>query len=116
LVILRLSSHNEINLGDDISPEAINFIKSLLHRDPENRPTATEALKDPWLTQERVQPDGVDRNVSFLSRSSPFADKVPPKKLVKHDSDRVNAFRRFLQRIKDLKAHRNHPQSKVHDL
>ncbi|KAF8564968.1 hypothetical protein P879_07292, partial [Paragonimus westermani] len=33
-----------------LSPKLIKFTKRLLHPDPSKRPTAAEALKDPWLT------------------------------------------------------------------
>ncbi|KAI9366354.1 kinase-like domain-containing protein [Pilaira anomala] len=36
----------------NISPDARAFIRKCLSRKPENRPTATEALKDVWMTSE----------------------------------------------------------------
>jgi serine/threonine protein kinase len=34
---------------DNISPEAIQFVKSLLQCDPAARPSAPEALQSPWM-------------------------------------------------------------------
>lgn len=34
----------------NVSPQAKNFIKALLHPDPVKRPTAVQAYEDPWLT------------------------------------------------------------------
>lgn len=40
---------------DNISQEAKNFILTALDLDPETRPTATELLKDPWITSKELQ-------------------------------------------------------------
>mmetsp|Transcript_8392 Transcript_8392/g.17413 ORF Transcript_8392/g.17413 Transcript_8392/m.17413 type:complete len:163 (+) Transcript_8392:60-548(+) len=37
---------------DKISPAAIDFIKRLLDKDPDRRPSAAEAMEDPWITHE----------------------------------------------------------------
>jgi len=39
---------------DHISEGAIDFIKRLLQLDPDKRPSASEALQDPWLNQKKV--------------------------------------------------------------
>lgn len=98
---------------DDTSPEAINFIRSLLQIDPARRPSASDALKDPWLTQEKVQPEGVDKRASFLPTSDPSTAGVSLKKQVRHNTERAGPFRRFMQRIKHGKEtahhHSHHP-------
>ena len=37
-----------------VSDEAKNFVRKLLDRDPESRPTARAALLHPWLTQSKA--------------------------------------------------------------
>lgn len=89
---------------DYISPEAIAFIKRLTTKDPETRPTAAEALTDPWIQQAEVQPKGIDRRASFIPQSSPQARQVSKERLVQHnDRPLANAFRGFMDRIKQRK-------------
>ena len=38
----------------DVSPEALAFLKRLLCFDQKERPTAAEALKDPWITNPKT--------------------------------------------------------------
>lgn len=42
-----LSFHG--NIWSKVSDEAKNFVKKLLNKDPKSRPSASQALKDPWL-------------------------------------------------------------------
>ncbi|XP_040820497.1 serine/threonine-protein kinase 17A [Ochotona curzoniae] len=44
---------------DTVSESAIDFIKKLLVKKPEDRSSAEECLKHPWLTQSQVQGPGV---------------------------------------------------------
>ncbi|XP_058533926.1 serine/threonine-protein kinase 17A isoform X2 [Ochotona princeps] len=44
---------------DTVSESAIDFIKKLLVKKPEDRSSAAECLKHPWLTQSQVQGPGV---------------------------------------------------------
>lgn len=86
---------------EEISNEAKDFIKKLLERNPKRRPTASEALKDPWLQQEKVQPRGLSRNASFVTRndgSSTSLRMSHPKRSV---------FHKFLRLIKVKKASQN---------
>jgi calcium-dependent protein kinase len=86
---------------DSISPEAIAFIGRLMNRNPEERPTAFEAMKDPWLIQENVQPKGLDRRASFVPASSSKLSLDSQQKLLRHsDREKQNAFRRFLNTVK----------------
>ena len=86
---------------DEISPKAIAFIKRLMMKDPDACPTAAEALKDPWLQQDEVQPDGIDRKSSFISASSHHAKQLSKERIVKHkDRKLVEAFRGFMDRVK----------------
>lgn len=77
---------------DKISPEAINFIKRLLDKDPDRRPSAAEALQDPWVTNERVNPFRKLWHGTFLPKHSPHARNV--KKLIHSDQQRQGAFER----------------------
>ncbi len=54
---------------DKISPGAIDFIKRLLDKDPERRPSAAEALEDPWITHESVNPFKRIWHGTFLAKS-----------------------------------------------
>jgi serine/threonine protein kinase len=36
---------------EHVEPEILHFIKQLLDRDPERRPTAEEAMQHPWIEQ-----------------------------------------------------------------
>lgn len=84
---------------DRISPEAIQFIQRLMERDPDERPTATEALQDAWLNQDGVQPQGIDKRVSFMPRER--SCELPADKQVKYtDTEKQGAFQRFLKRFK----------------
>lgn len=86
---------------DHISPEAIKFIKRLTMKDPDARPTATEALNDTWIQQENVQPKGVDRRASFIPPSSPHTKRVSKEMQVQHtDRNLAGSFKNFMDRIK----------------
>jgi serine/threonine protein kinase len=72
-----------------------------MNRNPEERPTAFEAMKDPWLIQENVQPKGLDRRASFVPASSSKLCLDSQQKLLRHsDREKQNAFRRFLNTVK----------------
>jgi Ca2+-binding EF-hand superfamily protein len=47
---IRRGKYDEEELSK-ISPGAASLIRQLLRRDPESRPTATEVLADPWITE-----------------------------------------------------------------
>lgn len=89
---------------DHISPEAMHFIRRLMTRDPDQRPTATEALQHPWLNQDNVQPRGMDKRVSFMPRNHNCSnDELAESKQVKYtDIEKQSAFQRFLKRFKVL--------------
>lgn len=57
-------------IWDDVSQEARDFILRLLTRDPHQRPSAQQALQDPWLHHQHVQPDGLPRQSCFSSNAS----------------------------------------------
>jgi len=75
-----------------ISPEAINFIKRLLDKDPDRRPSAAEALQDPWVTNECVNPFRKLWHGTFLPKHSPHVRNV--KKLIHSDEKKQGAFER----------------------
>ena len=88
---------------DDASDEAKQFIRRLMERDPERRPTATEALEDPWLNQEEIQPKGVDKRASFMPPSQACA--VSMKKQVKYqDKEKQRVFQKFMKRFNKVRA------------
>lgn len=86
---------------DHISGEAISFIKRLTQKDPDLRPTAAEALQDPWIQQADVQPQGLARHASFFPRDTAPAKKVSKERQIQYsDAHNAGAFARFLQKIK----------------
>ena len=118
---------------DDVSMEAKLFILTLLDRNVDTRPAATEALKHPWLHHSLVQPAGLPRQASFrsddvddqkqqepsASHSSTFGEVRPSQHHLVNLSPIDNnasssssftksspqrlGFHRFLQRIKLMK-------------
>jgi len=119
---------------DDISHEAKDFVKSLLRKDPTHRPTAKEAMANPWIARfvkEEAEPLKEDEEVVAMpplpSRKASVGDMplplqskprpsvgplVPPPKpltrisstTIRLDGDKTTAFRKFLQNIKIKKA------------
>ena len=80
---------------DKISPEAIGFVQKLMDRDPEERPSAAEAMEDPWVNQELVNPFRKKWHGTFLSPATKEFQKVPQNKFVVHtDRNRRDNFRR----------------------
>lgn len=78
---------------DKISPNAIEFIKRLLDKDPERRPSAAEAMEDPWITNEYVNPFSRIWHGTFLSRNSAEAKAVPAVRKINHaDTNRRDEF------------------------
>ncbi|KAJ3417613.1 calcium calmodulin-dependent protein kinase type 1G [Chytridiales sp. JEL 0842] len=62
------------------SREAISFIKRLLNMDPDKRPTAIEALQDPWLAVHEVNQGNSSRSSSSNSRQ-PRQLAITPRSL-----------------------------------
>ena len=85
---------------DSISPEAIAFVRRLMNRNPEERPTAFEAMKDPWLMQEKVQPEGLDRRASFVPSNSKLCVATQQNMLHHSDREKQGKFRNFLKSLK----------------
>lgn len=46
-----------------ISDEAIDFVRTLLHKDPTSRPTAKQALKHPWVRRGGAKPTQLSETV-----------------------------------------------------
>ena len=86
---------------DHISPGAISFIKKLLELDPDERLSATEALEDPWLNQEKVQPHGLAWAASFIPHMSHHASEVEDHHHVKHtDEEKRSKFANFMKCVR----------------
>lgn len=49
---------------DTVSSDAIEFVKRLMDKDPEKRPTASEALLDPWITKNQQQQQQQKENIN----------------------------------------------------
>lgn len=91
---------------DHISEGAIGFVQRLLTLDPEQRPSASQALEDPWLTQEKVQPHGLAWAASFIPKFSRHAQDVEDHHHVKHvDEEKLSKFANFLKHVKAKKVH-----------
>ncbi|VEU35976.1 unnamed protein product [Pseudo-nitzschia multistriata] len=89
---------------DHISEEAICFIKRLLEFNPDKRPSASEALQDPWLNQKKVQPLGLAWASSFIPKLSRLASDVEDARDVKHlDHEKKSIFAGFLMKRKSEK-------------
>jgi len=103
---LRLVQSANLEFGspewDVISSDAKEFVSQLLSRNPNQRPTATEAMNHPWLRKH-----GVNRNDStFLpfnqkNLSSSGEDVYPPLRM---DSEKSNAFQKYLAMSKIKKS------------
>ena len=83
---------------DKISPGAIHFIKRLLDKDPDSRPSAAQALEDPWLTHEKVNPFSKFLwHGTFLSKQSAEAELVEvSKQIVYAAREKQSAFEKIL--------------------
>lgn len=91
---------------DHISVGAIGFVKRLLNLDPKQRPSASEALADPWLRQEKVQPHGLAWAASFIPKFSRHASDVADHHHVKHvDEEKRSRFASFRDHVKSKKAY-----------
>ncbi len=77
---------------DHVSDQAIAFVKRLLILDPDERLSASQALEDPWLNQQKqVQPLGLAWAASFFTRHSSFDHHQ-----VKHvDEDKRSGFAKY---------------------
>jgi len=86
---------------DRITPSAINFIKRLLDKDPERRPSAKQALEDEWLSSEHVHPSSKKKwHGTFLHKDSPEALAVPTEHNVIHvEKTKQDTFHRMLHAV-----------------
>ena len=80
----------------NISQDAKDFIRKLLTLDPKARPTATEAMKDKWMTGE----DAADIDILATVR-----ENFNPRKTLKNAVRAVSAMNRL--RSGSLKAENN---------
>eukprot|EP00803_Ostreobium_quekettii_P004365 evm.model.scf_394.1 EVM.evm.TU.scf_394.1 scf_394:12902-20036(+) len=57
---------------DELSPQAMDFVKSLLQREPEKRPTAEQALEHEWLSEGEGGASTMPLNASLVQRLQRF--------------------------------------------
>lgn len=108
---------------DDISDPAKDFVRFLLRRNPDERPTASEAMKHPWVAKHVMEPgipsprpfmtrkyrsddtmddqNGIDNNAKEKSWSG---SKKAVSAELRWDSTRRTAFQKFLANLKVQKA------------
>ena len=84
---------------DDISNEATDFVARLLNRNSDQRPTAEEAMRHPWIAK-HIVPPGIPKPLPFKKRSVSERDRSS----LRLDSEKVTAFNKFLANIKVKKA------------
>jgi serine/threonine protein kinase len=95
---------------DSITPDAIAFIKRLLDKDPDRRPSAKDALDDEWLSSEHVHPSSKKENWhgTFLNVFSPEAQAVPIENSVIHvEKSKQDSYHRMLHALKHWKGQQN---------
>ena len=66
----------------DVSDLAVDFIKSLLVRDPSKRPTARQAQNHPWVRQRRIKQRSV-LNGSIVNGLTSFKDLSATRKFLR---------------------------------
>jgi len=92
---------------DPISTEAKRFVRKLMDKDPEGRPSAAKAMEDPWVNRELVKNPFRRRwHGTFLSPTSEEFRSVPDdrRKIVAHaDRQRRDTFHRDYYRKQLLK-------------
>jgi calcium-dependent protein kinase len=81
---------------DDISDEAKDFIRKLLDRDPDRRPTAAQALHHPWISKHVVEEPGVPKPKPFGHRRGVSDASLR----ISMNSDRRFAFKKLLDNVK----------------
>jgi serine/threonine protein kinase len=91
---------------DDISKEGIDFIKWLLQKDPERRPTAAEAMQHPWIISAvQMQEEEADAN-NQLPPPIPLrsSNTRNTSSMLRLDGEKRTAFQKFLRNLKIKKA------------
>eukprot|EP00536_Pseudo-nitzschia_multiseries_P004935 jgi/Psemu1/189340/e_gw1.87.66.1 len=89
---------------DRISPEAVRFVKRLLEKDPDARPSAADALGDRWLQRQQVRPFRTKWHGTFLNFKSPEAKAVDPSRKIEYsDQEKQSAFARLFSRKREDK-------------
>ncbi|EUB55433.1 Myosin light chain kinase, smooth muscle [Echinococcus granulosus] len=64
--IAELMTASTEEFGNDVSPEAIDFLCHLLATEPCNRPTAKECLQHPWLAEGRRSARNLENSLNSL--------------------------------------------------
>lgn len=92
---------DELNLASsawaDVTPEARDFVASLLNKDPLKRPSAREALRHPWLRggiKERFAAGGRPLSLAVVQRIQRFAQSsVFKRSVLEHIAEELLADR-----------------------
>ena len=89
---------------DDVSEDAKNFIDQLLVVDPDERPSAEDALKHPWLTKVRRGAGRGGRGGRLQRRSSRALDTLQAKQASAElaPSSKLKQFREGALRRSDV--------------
>ncbi|GAA48023.1 muscle M-line assembly protein unc-89 [Clonorchis sinensis] len=85
-----------------LSPKMVKFTKRLLHPDPSKRPTAAEALRDPWLTSITTQMEPRPSITSLAGRQRLSGESLIDEDLSTHnvaESISKQAYTRLLRWI-----------------
>jgi len=88
----------------DVSDLAVDFIKSLLVRDPWNRPTARQAQNHPWIRQGKMRQPSVLRP-SVVNGLTSFKDLSATRKFLREvvtytlDADQIEGLHREFDKI-----------------
>ena len=80
---------------DKISPEAKRFVRKLMDRDPDKRPSAAEAMEDPWVNTELAKnPFRRLWHGTFVSPASKEFERSRDKLVSHADRNRRDTFHR----------------------
>jgi len=96
-------SSSETGAWEAVSPECVDFVKTLLTKDPLSRPTAAEALSHAWLKQERTLESTSVLPAETVSRLQRFATHSAVKqaifRAVASDLDESLSDLRFVREV-----------------
>ncbi|MCQ2818500.1 MAG: EF-hand domain-containing protein, partial [archaeon] len=98
------------------SPFAISFIKSLLTYDPLNRPSAEQALKDPWLIASLKSNDDDSVNIQIVENLTKFQSTNTLQKAtlsyISHQLSQSNELKRLTEEFNKIDKNKDGVLSK----